>query len=156
MAPTLNALPCRVQIALKLAAGQPYRIIETRDWSLTDRTLFEGLRLAPSAQYTGMLAFACGPLDNSARIFTLTVAPLLIDNYPLEAKVLASSMVGPMLTGLLVTALIVNFGWRGQFYALGILALILPLMRISSISRADLIVITTCSRSACRRPAASR
>lgn len=27
-------------------------------------------------------------------------APLLIDNYPLEAKVLASSMVAPMLTGL--------------------------------------------------------
>jgi TRAP-type transport system periplasmic protein len=27
-------------------------------------------------------------------------APLLIDSYPLEAKVLASSMVGPMLTGL--------------------------------------------------------
>jgi len=61
------------------AAGQPYRIIETRDWSLTDKTLFEGLRLAPNAQYTGMLAFTCEPLDNTVRTFSLTVAPLLLD-----------------------------------------------------------------------------
>jgi sugar phosphate permease len=37
------------------------------------------------------------------------------------------TMIGPMLTGLIVTGLIVAVGWRGQFYALGILALILPL-----------------------------
>ena len=37
------------------------------------------------------------------------------------------TMIGPMLTGLIVTSLIVMAGWRGQFYALGILALILPL-----------------------------
>src|SRR5580693_8871656 len=37
------------------------------------------------------------------------------------------TMIGPMLTGLLVTSLIVYFGWRGQFYVLGVLALILPL-----------------------------
>jgi hypothetical protein len=64
---------------LRDAAGQPFRIIETRDWSLTDKKLFEGLRLAPNAEYTGTLAFACEPLDNSARTFTLTVAPLLAD-----------------------------------------------------------------------------
>jgi hypothetical protein len=64
---------------LRDAAGSPYRLIETRDWSLTDKTLFEGLRLAPDSQYTGMLAFACGPLDNSVRTFVLTIGPLLVD-----------------------------------------------------------------------------
>src|SRR6204780_1854136 len=44
-------------------------------------------------------------------------------------------MIGPMLTGLVVTALIVNFGWRGQFYALGILALILPLPMVWFLGR---------------------
>ncbi len=37
------------------------------------------------------------------------------------------TMIGPMLTGLLITWLIVMFGWRAQFYALGILAFLLPL-----------------------------
>jgi hypothetical protein len=61
------------------AAGHPYRLIETRDWSLTDKVLFEGLRLAPDARYTGTLAFACDPLDDAPRSFALTVAPLLAD-----------------------------------------------------------------------------
>jgi sugar phosphate permease len=37
------------------------------------------------------------------------------------------TMIAPMFTGLVVTFLIVNFGWRAQFHALGVLALILPL-----------------------------
>lgn len=37
------------------------------------------------------------------------------------------TMIGPMIMGLVVTFLIVHFGWRVQFYALGVLALILPL-----------------------------
>jgi sugar phosphate permease len=37
------------------------------------------------------------------------------------------TMIGPMLMGIVVTGLIVHFGWREQFYALGILALVLPL-----------------------------
>ena len=37
------------------------------------------------------------------------------------------TMIGPMIMGLVVTFLIVNFGWRAQFYAMGVLALILPL-----------------------------
>jgi hypothetical protein len=61
------------------AGGETYRVIETRNWSLTDKTLFEGLRLAPGAEYTGFLSFACAPLDNTARTFSLTVAPLLLD-----------------------------------------------------------------------------
>jgi len=37
------------------------------------------------------------------------------------------TMIGPMLTGLIVTSLILYVGWRGQFFAMGILALILPI-----------------------------
>jgi sugar phosphate permease len=37
------------------------------------------------------------------------------------------TMIGPMLVGLIVTSLIVYIGWRGQFFAMGILALILPI-----------------------------
>lgn len=37
------------------------------------------------------------------------------------------TMIGPMLMGLIVTFLIVHFGWRLQFFAMGALALILPL-----------------------------
>jgi sugar phosphate permease len=40
------------------------------------------------------------------------------------------TMIGPMLTGLLVTSLIVNFGWRIQFHALGLIALLIPLPMI--------------------------
>jgi sugar phosphate permease len=36
-------------------------------------------------------------------------------------------MIGPALTGLLITTLIIWLGWRWQFHAMGILALILPL-----------------------------
>ena len=37
------------------------------------------------------------------------------------------TMIGPMLTGVIITTLIVTVGWRWQFHAMGILALILPL-----------------------------
>lgn len=37
------------------------------------------------------------------------------------------TMIGPMLMGLIVTFLIVHFGWRLQFFGMGALALILPL-----------------------------
>jgi MFS family permease len=37
------------------------------------------------------------------------------------------TMIGPMLTGIVITGLIVAVGWRWQFHAMGILALILPL-----------------------------
>ncbi|GAC1418203.1 MAG: hypothetical protein NVSMB64_27940 [Candidatus Velthaea sp.] len=57
--------------------GGVYRIIETKDWSLTDRTLFQGLRLAPNAMYTGVLTFESGRLDDKVRTFALTIAPAL-------------------------------------------------------------------------------
>jgi sugar phosphate permease len=37
------------------------------------------------------------------------------------------TLIGPMLVGLVVTYLIVTVGWRWQFHAMGILALVLPL-----------------------------
>jgi len=37
------------------------------------------------------------------------------------------TMIGPMIMGIVVTFLIVQLGWRGQFYAIGVLAVILPL-----------------------------
>jgi hypothetical protein len=57
--------------------GGIYRVIETKDWGLTDKTLFLGLRLAPDGQYTGTLNFETVVLDNRPRTFTLTVAPAL-------------------------------------------------------------------------------
>ena len=72
---------------LRDAAGTPYRIIETRNWALTDKTLFEGLRLAPNAQYTGTLAFECAPLDNTQRTFALSVAPVLVDGADLPFSI---------------------------------------------------------------------
>jgi sugar phosphate permease len=45
------------------------------------------------------------------------------------------TMIGPMLTGLVVTALILYVGWRGQFFAMGILALVLPLPMMWSLVR---------------------
>jgi hypothetical protein len=60
-------------------SGHPYQLIRSRDWSLTDKTLFEGLRLAPNAEYTGTLAFDCDPRDEARPTFALTIAPLLAD-----------------------------------------------------------------------------
>jgi hypothetical protein len=65
--------------ALRDAAGQRYEIIATKDWSLTDKTLFEGLRLPPNSQYTGLLQFADERRATDSAVFSLTVAPLLID-----------------------------------------------------------------------------
>ena len=45
------------------------------------------------------------------------------------------TMIGPMLVGLVVTYLIVTVGWRWQFYAMGILALMLPLPMVWFLAR---------------------
>lgn len=55
-----------------------YHPLVTRNWLLTDRRLFLGLRLAPNARYTGQIDFLTpGRLDDRARSFSLTVAPAL-------------------------------------------------------------------------------
>ena len=55
-----------------------YHPLRTRDWFLTDRQLFLGLRLAADARYTGQLNFLVERrLDDRARFFSLVVAPAL-------------------------------------------------------------------------------
>jgi hypothetical protein len=55
--------------------GNVYRLLGTRDWTLTDKQLFLGVRLAPSEQYTGQLSFATTGLDEGQRRFSLTLSP---------------------------------------------------------------------------------
>ncbi|MDB5650557.1 MAG: sauU 6 [Hyphomicrobiales bacterium] len=70
-----------------------------------------------------------------AALYPLTLA-LVANWFALKERGRATSfwwigtMIGPMLVGLIVTGLIVLVGWRWQFYAMGILALILPLPMI--------------------------
>ncbi|MGA3038473.1 MAG: hypothetical protein ABSE64_13425 [Vulcanimicrobiaceae bacterium] len=55
-----------------------YHPLDTRNWLLTDRALFLGLRLAPNARYTGQIDFLTpGRLDDRARAYDLTIAPAL-------------------------------------------------------------------------------
>ena len=55
-----------------------YHPLDTRNWLLTDRQLFLGLRLAPNARYTGQIDFLTpGRLDERAHTYELTVAPAL-------------------------------------------------------------------------------
>jgi sugar phosphate permease len=67
-----------------------------------------------------------------AALYPITVS-LVANWFPLRERGRATSfwwigtMIGPMLTGLVITGLIITVGWRMQFNAMGILALILPL-----------------------------
>ena len=85
-----------------------------------------------SESYGMLLASRVGLGVGEAACYPVTLA-LVAHWFALRERGKATSywwigtMIGPMLTGLLVTTLIVYFGWRGQFYALGVLALILPL-----------------------------
>lgn len=56
--------------------GAVYHPLRTRDWLLTDRQLFLGLRLAADARYTGQLNFLVDRrLDDRVRSLALVVAP---------------------------------------------------------------------------------
>ncbi|HEY2529375.1 MAG TPA: MFS transporter [Xanthobacteraceae bacterium] len=95
-------------------------------WGLT--CFWSGL-----AQGYGMLlASRIGLGVGEAACYPVTLA-LVANWFALRERGKATSywwigtMIGPMLTGLLVTSLILEFGWRGQFYALGVLAFMLPL-----------------------------
>ena len=57
--------------------GGVYRILATKNWTITDKRLYEGIPLAPNAQYTGSLAFTAGRLGDLKRTWTLTLAPAL-------------------------------------------------------------------------------
>ena len=63
---------------LRDARGDVFRPFETRNWLLTDRQLFLGLRLAGSARYTGQINFqATGRVGDAAGLLTLVVGPAL-------------------------------------------------------------------------------
>lgn len=69
--------------------GGVYRILAVKNWAITDKRLFEGIPLAPNAQYTGWLAFSATRLDNVKRSWSLTVAPALREgsNEPFDETV---------------------------------------------------------------------
>ncbi len=95
-------------------------------WALT--CFWSGL----SESYGMLLASRVGLGIGEAACYPVTLA-LVANWFALRERGKATSywwigtMIGPMLTGLVVTGLILYAGWRGQFYALGVLALILPL-----------------------------
>ena len=57
--------------------GGVYRILATKDWTITDKPLFQGVRLAPNSQYTGSLAFTAPRVGDVRRTWSLTLAPAL-------------------------------------------------------------------------------
>ncbi len=73
----VTILPYRKSV-LSDDGGAVYPIIEAKDWRITDRELFLGLRIAANAQYTGFLNFEI-PLRRSGRYLHLEIAPLIRD-----------------------------------------------------------------------------
>ncbi|MBV9440173.1 MAG: hypothetical protein JOZ24_09305 [Candidatus Eremiobacteraeota bacterium] len=59
--------------------GGVYRVLALKDWTVTDKRLFEGIPLAPSSQYTGAMAFVAQRFGDVKRRWSLTVAPALRD-----------------------------------------------------------------------------
>ncbi len=60
--------------------GGVYRLIATKNWTITDKRLYEGVPLAPNAQYTGSMAFATDArFGDPNRGWSLTLAPALRD-----------------------------------------------------------------------------
>ena len=57
--------------------GGVYRILATKNWTVTDKRLYEGIRLAPNSRYTGSLAFSAARLGDVKRTWSLTLAPAL-------------------------------------------------------------------------------
>lgn len=57
--------------------GGIFRVLATKDWTVTDKRLYEGIPLAPNARYTGAIAFSAARLGDVPRTWTLTVAPAL-------------------------------------------------------------------------------
>jgi hypothetical protein len=64
---------------LKDEAGRVFPVLQTKNWNLTDRQLFLGLRLTPRAQYTGAISFESPELDGAVHTLALTIAPVLRD-----------------------------------------------------------------------------
>ena len=98
-------------------------------WALT--CFWSGLAADYNSLWWSRAALGFG----EAAIYPYTVS-LVAGWFALKERGRATSfwwigtMIGPMLMGLLVTWLIVNYGWRGQFHALGVLTLLVPLPMI--------------------------
>jgi len=82
---TVTLLPYGRSV-LKDQNGTVYQLVETRLSSLTDKSLYEGLRLAASGQYTGALTFFSSPPQHGTvpprftpKSLSLTVGPQLRD-----------------------------------------------------------------------------
>jgi hypothetical protein len=82
---TVTLLPYGRSV-LKDQNGTVYQLVETKFSSLTDKALYEGLRLAASGQYTGALTFFSSPPQRGAvparftpKSLSLTVGPQLRD-----------------------------------------------------------------------------
>jgi len=71
----LTVMPYRKSV-LKDDAGVVYRIMEAKDWRITDKQLFLGLRIASNAQYTGFINFQLPPGSLADRLH-LEIAPLV-------------------------------------------------------------------------------
>ncbi len=57
--------------------GGVYRVLATKDWTVTDKQLYQGVPLAPNARYTGSIAFTAPRFGGVPRTWTLSVAPAL-------------------------------------------------------------------------------
>ncbi len=57
--------------------GGVYRILANKDWTVTDKRLYQGVPLPPNGQYTGSLAFSAARLGDVKRSWSLTLAPAL-------------------------------------------------------------------------------
>jgi hypothetical protein len=81
---TVTLLPYGRSV-LRDQSGTVYQLVETKLSSLTDKSLYEGLRLAASGQYTGALTFFSSPPGNATpprftpKSLNLTVGPQLRD-----------------------------------------------------------------------------
>jgi MFS family permease len=95
-------------------------------WALT--CFWSGLAQSYEMLLASRIALGAG----EAACYPITLA-LVANWFALRERGKATSywwigtMIGPALTGVLITTLIIWFGWRWQFHAMGILALILPL-----------------------------
>jgi ACS family glucarate transporter-like MFS transporter len=98
-------------------------------WALT--CFWSGL----AANYESLLVSRAVLGAGEAALYPLTLA-LVANWFALKERGRATSfwwigtMIGPMLVGLIITGLIVAVGWRWQFHAMGVLALVLPLPMI--------------------------
>lgn len=85
-----------------------------------------------SATFGAILTFRIILGFGEAALYPVTLS-LIANWFPLRERAKATAfwwngtMIGPMIGGAVITSLILAFGWRGQFYFLAALAVVLPL-----------------------------